>query len=172
VFVVLASGAISTASAIVGRAKNLGHGSTAAPLPLSTWLGFLSGVLVPGLMRWCFGAFSYWVRVRWAGAKQVSAGESWGVAGICLLLQSSPFVAGVLAGAIRLETPLQVMRAGDTWLGMLSSLGVEGWAIWVAYQAGITRHELRPGRARFWLLVVPATLAIGLNLFLLRSWFR
>lgn len=132
--------------------------STSPPAVPDSWVDFwlvvLVGGLIAGMLIWHLGTWWYRVRLRWSGAKDPDVARARTVYLFASLVWAGPAMLWQVIDTFRFPDYLASWNGASPWLLVLMILPF--WSVWVAYRGARTAFDTRPGRARWWMLIMPS----------------
>jgi hypothetical protein len=131
-----------------------GEGAALHPSGALGW-GLVAGAgLLAGALQWWIGGFWYWLRLRLCGDPAPAARRARRLNGLADLVWALPTLAVAAAGMLVHPRPDASVLSGPV---VLSPVVLVFWSLFVSYRGALASFSLRPGRARLWFAVLPAS---------------
>jgi hypothetical protein len=136
---------------------DLGRESGTASIVSGSWPKFWALALVAGLLSavaaWYIGAWWYRVRLRWSGDANAPIDRARTVYLYAGLIWAVPNIIWNLGDTVRFPDFATAWADESAWDLLLLLFPI--WSVWASYRGVRAVFAVRPGRARFWFLIMP-----------------
>lgn len=119
----------------------------------SFWMAVAFAGVISAAFVWLIGTWWYRMRLRWSGASDPSTDVARVVYVYSALVWAVPSLLWTLVQTVRFPNFAAAWGSESVWDLVLLVFPV--WACWVSYRGVRATFDVRPGRARFWFLVLP-----------------